>query len=358
MARTVPSAYTAPDSGLYIPEEYISEATADGDPEALAMAAQYLAALNLPVVDQGWNDGDNPCRRSAAMPAMPAAGSYGTSVAIWRIPAYANRTDLIGAANCVRAGASGTVRFRTVTADDTIDCAAGAARAWVVSGALTGDFTSGYEDVEMYVSGSGGSDTSVYSAHLEFPTIASPMGAPAAADGYVPFDAGELDADEALSADAMARLRANVTELLARPRLFFCWSGLANTSAGAVAAQAMPTYPHRFVVHVNRGSTRRERKVTVWVRSINAGGSDLNVLILAGGSSPDLADARQVGNITITAGTVTATWFTADVTIPEDLAFEGVGVDHPCVSMGVIPEPCTKRGASTAPIWSISAWGL
>lgn len=358
MARTVPATYTAPEPGLYAPEEIVSEATSDGSPEALAMAAQYLAALNLPVVDQGWNDGDNPCRRSAAMPVMPAAGSYGTHVCVWRIPAYANRTSLDVAANAVRAGASGVVRFRSVTADDTVDLAIGAARGWVVGSGLTCDFTAGYEDVEMYVSGAGGSDTSVYSAHVDFPIMSSPMSAPSASDGYVPFDEAELDDDEPLSADAMERLRANVDELLTRQRVVWTWSGLVNTSAGGAAAQAMPTYPHSLIVPVHRGTTRRDRKVRVWVRSVNAGGSDLAVKVLARGRTPKMDDARIIGSVTVPAGTASAAWFSADVRLPEELDFQAVGVDHPCVRLGVVPEPSTGAKASTAPIWSMSAWCL
>lgn len=356
MARTVPATYTAPDPGLYAPEEVVSESAAEGKPETLAMAAQYLAALPLPLVDQGWNDGDNPCRRSAAMPVMPAAGSYGTHVCVWRVPAYANRTSIDVAANAIRAGASGTVRFRSVTADDTVDLAIGGARAWVVGTGLTCDFSAGYEDIEMYVSGAGGSDTSVYSAHVDFPAMSSPMSAPSSTDGYVPFDDAEVDDDEPLSADFMGRLRDNVDELLTRQRVVFAWSGLVNTSAGGAAAQAMPTYPHSILVPVHRGTTRRARKVRVWVRSINAGGSDLAVKVLARGRSPRLDDARTVGSITVPAGTASAAWFSGDVSLPEEYDFEAVGVGHPCVRLGVIPEPSTHAKASTAPIWSMSAW--
>lgn len=358
MARTVPSSYTAPDPGLYIPEEVIGEATSTGKPEALAMAGQYLAALHRPTIHQCWHPTDDICRRTATMPARPAAGSYGTSVAIWRVPPYANRTGLVCAADCLRSGATGTVRFRGVAADSISDLTAGAARAWVVGGGVTLDFTAGYDDVEMYIAGTGAADTHVYAAYGEFATMSSPMSAPAASDGYVPFDADELDDDEPLSADAMARLSGNMTELKSRVQVFYIWSRIANTSAGGAAPATMPAYTHRFPVSVNRGTTRRQRKVTVWVRSINAGGSDQYVRILAGGSRADMSDGRVVGTITVPAGTAALDWFTADVAVPEEYAFRGAGLDHPWCNFGIVANSYVPTRGSDAAVYSVSAWGL
>lgn len=350
MANTIPGTYPLPDPA----ETTAGEAIAIEQGQKALDASNWHAAAPCGRIDQCWNDLDDPCQRSAVMPAMPIVGAFGAHVARWPVAAYGNRTDLELLVYGRRDGAVGTVRFRSVNTGNTVDLALGPADGYSAVGALTLGFSIGRDWVEMYLAGDGaGGDVHVYTVHADFPALTGALAAPAAASDPTPFDGVELDADEPWSPDLNDFLRDNVEVFLGWLQPYLVWSGIQNTSTGSKASYSMPLWHHQVVTSVHPGALREGLAWTGRAAVTNVSGAAETVLVGVGPSDAEASDKTVVD----VPGPAGAKFATPDVQ-PSDVDERGrpqvfvAGMEHPVSFITLY------SSADSADLNAIGLWGV
>lgn len=334
MGRTFSAAW--PDLTLqhFAPREPIYAA----DLQALAEAANWLHARGMTAVTQAW--ADNIFSRQSN---VYSAGHQ----AIYRVPdPGGGRVTVSGLVRASNGGAGGRVRLTSSGGASTATSGAITADGWYALGPVTCSFSFGYEDLEVRTIGDGSDPTVVESLFLYFSPATSPLGS-GSLGGFYPFDLSELDADRPVSADVLSRFLTNLTNLLARNRVYYTWSGLSDVDDPTAGTEAMPEWVHRGWTRGISGAIADGLTATVYVAA-NGGASDTYALVAHGGHALAGEPPWRTA-IKIPAG-VTG-WQTATVGVDESTRVEGF--DYPLASVGTWP----GRPGADAEITSITVWG-
>lgn len=283
------------------------------------------------VVTQGW--GGSLATRTAAMPAtsvwharwaFPILNAAFTSVRVHVFAEYAG-------------AGTGSVRFQSFSGADTetITINPGAA-AWY-SGAAQLTVAAGgggYELVDMTIAGDGAAATVVHSVAIDWlpKTSALPTGA---AGDFTPFDEAERDADSVCSSDVGRRLLDNLTELLARKRVYYQWSELA------VIDPDMNEIEHVVWVPVHYDARTRSYLVTVYVDATGAVGAS-QVHIYVNDATPG-HPGGFLDTYTIDVGAGAArNAYTKTITLVDQPRLDGV--PHPFTKITIWPGTRTTQG--------------
>jgi len=297
--------------------------------------------------------GTNHCRW-----AIPILNAAFTSV---RVHVYAAFT---GAGN-------GSVRFESATAAapavvvDTESINIAGAAAWYTGAAeLTVTGTGGYAWVSFAAAGDGADSVIVHTVVVDWlpKTSALPTGA---AGDFTPFDAAERDADSVSSADIGRRCLDNLTEFMARNRVYYQWSQIAGISAN------MQDIEHVVWAPVHYDALTRAYTVTVVVDVTGVGGASKIYLYFNDASPGHPGTFADTAEISVGAGAARAIT-TKTLQFIDDPRLEGC--PHPFTKVTIWPGTRTTEGVgdfgssnsgrqqndgtATPSIHSVSAWGV
>lgn len=336
MSRSFGAAW--PDITLqhYTPRETITAR----DLKKLAEACNWLHAQSVGSISQAWSDGAF---------SRKGAGYTATHNAIYRIPdPGGGRTSMVGLVRASNTG-TGNVRLVTSVGGSTSTSLAVGADAFYAIGPVTCDFSLGYEEVKVKVIGDAVHPTIVTSLFTYFAAPTSPL-ASGSRGGYYPFDLDELDDDAPVSADLLEQVLDNLTNLLARNRVYYTWSGLTDVDDATVGTVAMPPWQHRGWTRAIPGAADDGLTETVYASMANPGATDETLRLQHGGTA--LAGDR-VSSTAITSPAGVTGWQTTTVTVGESGRIEGY--DYPLAS--IMAWPATARAGSDAEIRSLTVWG-
>lgn len=352
MGNTFSSAF--PDIVLqaYSPREPILAR----DLRKLLEAMNWLHARGMVCVSQAWED-DEFSRIDAAYSGNPQA--------YWRVPdPGGDRSVIYGAAWVSNPGAgAGEIKVGSgVTGLTTPTTVPAGHDGWLTLGPFLLDFSSfGTDDIKMWVKGDGTDRVTVDSVMFEFRPLASPLSAGLHGD-YLPFDLDEVDGDRPVSADIWRQVLADLADLLARPRLYYSWSGLEDVDLTPWPGETIPEYNDRvaraeaMAPWSNRGWTKVIPGANVtakaYLHASNSTGSDTQVVIHHGGTS--LAGDR-IYKTTVTCPAGVTGWQSADLEIGEDGFVRGY--DYPLASISVRPMTLPPIRETSALLNSITIWG-
>jgi len=353
MANTIPTLWPSPDAALFPPLSF----TYSREAKKIGQAINALKARPIVLAQQNWHPlgigGDAPAFARKTN-AWSAAGQV-----VYRIPRIPWRADVSLAAYVVVPAGGGQIRMKSATTGVTVTSALAAGAQWVQPGtALAVGTAGGYDDVEVYTRGDGSDPLVVEHLTLEHKPAASPLGAPGSST-VVPFDADELDDDEPLSADTAQSWRTSLATMLERVSRHITWSGLNDVDDSSVGPAEMPSWSHRVWSRAVLGARREESKVRVWALATNAGGDDAAIYLDAGGNHVN-GSAQFRHEIVVPAGTVSPTWFSADVWLDEGVPLRAT-VPYPLCSFRTrgLPVGGAPDGSyNTASLLSLSAWGI
>lgn len=293
MANDVPTSRTPADPGDLMAGQGIRAARV----QPLLDASNFITAhigSGTPRISQTF-----PRRGSGPTGVLRYTSGASALVCRWDIPDTRGETSV----DCYIVGSSvgggGTVEFRSLTAGAvTAATAIPSAKGLVGPLALTIDTSSDDEQVGMYLDATGGAIV-VDSVLVVVPPKSSPLPAGIDATGCVAFDASELQADEPLSADIAAALRANLAAARDVPHVYWNWSGMASTVAGADAAY-MRAIPHCMTAPVWMDADREAWDLDVRATALRTG-DDQHIRLFAA-TGPRVEDIVGACEILVASG--------------------------------------------------------
>lgn len=368
MANTVPSNPVGVDTGDLLAGEGLNESPVG----LLGQANNYILA----------RAGTGTPRIAQIFPRQGSTTPAGTFVvntvasaanARWRIP------DTLGATSvrCWVYGSSllglGTVQWKSLNAAaSTVAATLPTTPGLVDCGTLTIDAAGGSEDVQLWVSGSGGHDVTIDGVMVTVEPLSSPLATARDAAGRLPFDAGELATPQALNAAQGYALRDNLSISRLSPHVYASWSGIRNATASG-RAKYMISAPHVIPSIVWPDSLPNGWTLTCWVYAKNGTGVDLEVHIGAAAALGDINTSgygtpARLAVITIPAGA--EGWYSATLARPQSRFLQVLPNGWLSCALAIWPEP-GKAGAvaqlqsreggsailSTAQIESVAVWG-
>lgn len=308
------------------------------------------------VVSQGW--GGN---LAAATAVMPGAG---TNHCRWRIPqinsAYTSVQVEVWAEHL--GGVAGSVRFQSTNGADTETLTINPGAAASYTGTLTVAFGTGYEQIDMTIAGDGASATRVHDMWIRYVPLTSPLAA-AAAGSFTPFDAAEWDADSCLASDLGSRMVVNLTEFLARPRVYYQWSDLGSIKSGMASTE------HHCWVPVHYDAVNNGLTVTMYVEATGAVGASKVHVYVNGAANGHPGSFYDTYTIDVGAGAARA-WYSKTITLADVPRL--ARMPHPMTDLCIWPGTRStggvgdfgplldqQNGGTASPtIHSVSVWGV